>query len=430
MKHLNHRVKILSEHKPVLHNSRQTNLCENEISSSAKEIIHKLIKANYQAYLVGGCVRDLLLGLKPKDFDIATNATPEQVKSVFKKQCRLIGRRFRLAHIYNNGNIYEVATFRGHDQTGELIVHQGQILRDNVYGNIEQDVIRRDFTCNALYYDIKNNTIIDYIGGVDDIYNKELKLIGKASNRFMEDPVRMLRCIRFSAKLGLKPSVECCTTIPKLAKTLLKIPPARLFDEIIKLFHCGKITIAFKKMRNKKLLEPLFPFLEKNLLDSREMTDFLEAAFTNTDKRIANNQSVTPIFLMACILWPQMIKHYRQLIKSKLKPYEALHQAANKTIEKQRTIIAIPKAIQTGIRQIWVMQLRFKRMHGKGVYTTLHHPRFRAAYDFLLLRSDIHQQLKEKSDFWTKIQELPPEAIRKMIYGKKVRHKKITPELM
>ena len=420
----------MAENKATLYNARQLNLPEKEISQAATDIIKRLLDAGYKAYLVGGCIRDLILGLHPKDFDIATDATPEQVKAVFKKKCRIIGRRFRLAHIYHNGNIYEVATFRGYDQSGDRVVHQGQILRDNIYGSIDQDVMRRDFTCNALYLDITDGSIIDYVGGVDDLKKKQLNLIGKASDRFTEDPVRMLRSIRFSAKLGLQLSDDCSSTIPKLTNCLLKVPSARLFDEIIKLFHCGKMTAAFSQMQHYQLFDQLFPLLKKNLKESEHTRTFLENAFTNTDTRLANNQSVTPVFLMACVLWPDMVKGYDKLIKKNHKPYEALHQAANKTLEKQRNIISIPRAIQTGIRQIWVMQLRFKRMHGKGVYTTLHHPRFRAAYDFLLLRASVHEQLQQKADFWTHIQELSPEAIRSLIFGKRARNGKMTVELL
>jgi len=420
----------LAENKATLYNARQLNLPEKEISQAATDIIKRLIDAGYKAYLVGGCIRDLLLGLHPKDFDIATDATPEQVKSVFKKKCRIIGRRFRLAHIYHNGNIYEVATFRGYDQSGDRVVHQGQILRDNIYGSIDQDVMRRDFTCNALYLDITDLSIIDYVGGVEDLQKKQLKLIGKASDRFTEDPVRMLRSIRFSAKLDLQLSEDCCNTIPKLTNSLLKVPSARLFDEIIKLFHCGKMTQAFQLMQHYKLFDQLFPLLKRTLNESEHTREFLINAFGNTDARLANNQSVTPVFLMACVLWPDMVKGYDKLIKKDHKPYEALHLAANRTLEKQRNIISIPRAIQTGIRQIWVMQLRFKRMHGKGVYTTLHHPRFRAAYDFLLLRASVHEQLQQQADFWTHIQDLSPEAIRSLIFGKRARNGKMTVELV
>ena len=203
---------------------------------------------------------------------------------------------------------------------------------------------------------------------------RNLKLIGKASERFTEDPVRMLRSIRFSAKLGLQLSEDCRNTIPKLTNSLMKVPSARLFDEIIKLFHCSKMTAAFELMRHYKLFDQLFPLLKIPLNESKHTEEFLSNAFTNTDTRLANNQSVTPVFLMACVLWPDMVKGYAKLISKEHKPYEALHIAANRTLEKQRDIISIPRAIQTGIHQIWVMQLRFKRMHGKGVYTTLHHP--------------------------------------------------------
>ncbi|KAA3641816.1 MAG: polynucleotide adenylyltransferase PcnB, partial [Proteobacteria bacterium] len=248
----------LLNHHPVTYRTDQHHLPHGEITPAVKKIIRKLTNAGYEAYLVGGAVRDLLLGLHPKDFDIATDATPEDVKKVFKGQCRLIGRRFRLAHIYMGNQVYEIATFRGSD-SGDRILKKGQIIRDNVFGTIEQDAIRRDFTCNALYYDIDNRVVLDFVGGVGDLERGELKLIGQADQRFIEDPVRMLRAVRFEAKLGLTLPTEMAHQITAHRHLLHQVPIARLFDETFKMFHGGNMAEAYQKTTDLDLFQILFP---------------------------------------------------------------------------------------------------------------------------------------------------------------------------
>jgi len=411
----------LLNHQPLIYRPDQHHLPHGEISKAAKKIIRKLTSAGYQAYLVGGAVRDLLLGLHPKDFDIATEATPEEVKMVFKGQCRLIGRRFRLAHIYMGSQVYEIATFRGAD-SGDRVLKKGQIIRDNVYGTIEQDAIRRDFTCNALYYDIDQREILDFIGGVEDLELGELKLIGEADQRFIEDPVRMLRAIRFEAKLGLTLPTEMAHQITAHRHLLHQVPIARLFDETVKMFHCGKMAEAYQKLIDLDLFKILFPIAVDHL-NNPNWHSLLIHAFSNTDQRLQKGLSVTPVFLTACVLWPPCVDLYEKLRAQGKPPHDALHHAAGQVLSQQQQSLMIPRAIQNGVRQMWILQLRFKKMFGKGVYSTLHHPRFRAGYDFLLLRSEVDAQLKKQADFWTQIQNMPPEAIKSMIYGKRKKRK-------
>ncbi|MCX7545544.1 polynucleotide adenylyltransferase PcnB [Marinicella gelatinilytica] len=402
---------------PITYRQGQHHLPHDEINNAVKKIIRKLTDAGYEAYLVGGAVRDLLLGLHPKDFDIATDATPENVKQVFKGQCRLIGRRFRLAHIYMGSQVYEIATFRGSD-SGDRVLKKGQIIRDNVYGTIEQDAIRRDFTCNALYYDIENRAVLDFVGGIDDLERGELKLIGQADQRFIEDPVRMLRAVRFETKLGLTLPPEMAHQITAHRHLLHQVPIARLFDETVKMFHCGNMAAAYHKLCALDLFEILFPDAVKHL-SHQSWHDLLVHAFNNTDERLKNGLSVTPVFLTACILWPSCVHLYELYRGQGRSPHDALHQAAGQVLSQQQKHLMIPRAIQNGVRQMWILQLRFKKMFGKGIYSTLHHPRFRAGYDFLLLRHQVDNHLNKEADFWTQIQNMPPEAIKSLIYGKR-----------
>lgn len=411
----------------VTYHQSEHRLPPGEISDATKKIIGKLVDHGFEAYLVGGAVRDLLLGLHPKDFDIATDATPEDIKRIFKGKCRIIGRRFRLAHIYMGNSLYEVATFRGSDE-GDRVMKEGQIIRDNVFGTIDQDAIRRDFSCNALYYDLHKETILDFAAGVHDLKKGELKLIGDPQKRFIEDPVRMLRAVRFHAKLGLKLTDEMKQVIIDNRQYLSNVPTARLFDEAVKMFHCGNMEIAYNALTELKLFEILFPQAAKIANDEEIWHEFLIQAFRNTDHRLQNGQSVTPVFLTACVMWLEFLPIYHQLLNAK-NSHDALHEATSVVMVNQRENLMIPKAIQNGIRQMWILQLRFKKMYGKGVYSTLHHPRFRAAYDFLLLRNEVNTELAAKVEFWTNAQSLSPEGIKSLIFGKKVKREKVSYDL-
>lgn len=412
----------------ITYQKSEHRLPSGEISHATKKIIDKLVKHGFEAYLVGGAVRDLLLGLHPKDFDIATDATPEDIKQIFKGKCRIIGRRFRLAHVYMGNSIYEVATFRGSD-AGDRVMKKGQIIRDNVFGTVDQDAIRRDFTCNALYYDIHEETILDFAAGVHDLKKGELKLIGNPNKRFIEDPVRMLRAVRFHAKLGLSLTAEMKQDIINNRQHLSNVPTARLFDEAIKMFHCGNMEIAYYSLVELKLFEILFPAAAKIAAKEDQWNQFLIQAFRNTDHRLKNGQSVTPVFLSACVMWLEFLPAYHQFLTSGKNSHDALHEATTLVMINQRDNLMIPKAIQNGIRQMWMLQLRFKKMFGKGVYSTLHHPRFRAGYDFLLLRSEVNHELDQKVEFWTNIQSMAPEGIKSLIFGKKVKRHKVNYDL-
>ncbi len=421
-------MKKLSKIKLQTYNQSQHGIDTGKISPSAQAIITKLIEHNFQAYIVGGAVRDLLLNKQPKDFDIATNATPDEIKNVFKRECRIIGRRFRLAHVYHNREMYEVATFRGAQEKGERELRKGQIVKDNIFGTIDQDAIRRDFTCNALYFDIQNANILDYCNGYKDISNNQLKFIGDDRTRIIEDPVRMIRAIRFQAKLGLQMSDNIIQATQSEHKTIANVSPARLFDELVKLFHCSNGIEAYKLMKKFNLFQFIFPKIHSSIDKDTSSKAFIERAFNSTDSRIAQGKSITPIFLFACFMWPFAQEIIDRLENKKVPLYEAVNTAANDTFIIARTRLAIPKVIQIGIRHIWLLQYRFYSMKGKKVFTTLEHPRFRAAYDFLLLRRSESSELETMAQWWTDIQKLTVQKQKELIFPPRVKKIKLSPK--
>jgi poly(A) polymerase len=414
----------LSKIKLQTYSQSQHGISTDEISPSARAIITKLIEHGYQAYIVGGAVRDLILGKHPKDFDIATNATPEQIKDVFQRHCRIIGRRFRLAHVYHNREMYEVATFRGVEQAGDRVVKQGQIIKDNVFGTIEQDAIRRDFSCNALYLDIENANIIDYCGGYEDIKNHHLEFIGEDRVRIIEDPVRMIRAIRFMVKLGLGISEETKQAIIDEHKTLSNVSMARLFDELVKLFHCGNAYDGYQLMNEFLLFPLIFPQVSQAINQDDQFIEIVHNALRSTDSRLREKKSVTPIFLFACFLWPLSVKKTNGYLAKGKSQYESINLAANKVFEITRSKVAIPRIVQIGIRNIWLLQFRFQTTRGKKVFVTLDHPRFRASYDFLLLRKNESLELKVLAEWWTHIQTLSKTKQKELIFQKKKQRKK------
>ncbi len=397
-------------------------LSREQFSPASHQIIRQLTDHGFEAYVVGGAVRDLLLGKTPKDFDVVTNATPEQVKGVFRRRCRLIGRRFRLAHVYMNQDVIEVATFRSASTTeensaGDRLVRNGQIIRDNVYGTIDQDAVRRDFTANALYFDPRDETVLDFVGGYADITQGLLRLIGKPEKRFTEDPVRMLRAVRFAVKLGMRLDPGCATAIAPNAHYLAHVAPARLFDELIKVFHGGHAENAFALMRQHALFDQLFPHTAAAMAQQPTYEELYRTAFANTDERIAIGKPVTPVFLFSILLWPRAEQLFHQHSQNGLPEFDAMNLAASQVFEEQRESIFVPRVIQTGIRHVWILQLRFRRNRGKRVFATLAHPRFRAAYDFLLLRHVVQPDLDDLVQWWTNIQTVSPEKKRAMIFG-------------
>lgn len=351
-------------------------------------------------------MRDLLLGKAPKDFDVATSATPEEVQDVFPR-CRLIGRRFRLAHVRKAGALIEVATFRG-PATAEKSRedHNGRILRDNVFGNVEEDAIRRDFTINAMFLDPVSGDIRDYVGGYEDLANRRLRLIGDPVIRYREDPVRLLRAARFVAKLGVEPDEETAAPIREMAPLLRDIPPARLFEEVCKLFLTGHGSRSMEALQRFGLSTILFPTLQKgNAPGKVQMGPLLNKALQNTDERVRDSKPVTPAFLFAAILWQPVRDRWQKIVADGETAYNAMMQAAEEVIRDQVGSTAIPRRFSAVTRQIWTMQPRFARTTGKRWRRILHEPRFRAGYDFLLLRSHEDPSLSELCEFWTRAQE-------------------------
>ncbi len=402
----------------------QHGISTDAISASSQAIIKKLIEHNYKAYIVGGAVRDLLLAKHPKDFDIATNATPDEIKSVFQRDCRIIGRRFRLAHVYHRREMFEVATFRGADEHPERLMKEGQILRDNVFGSIDQDAFRRDFTCNALYFDIESGDVLDFCGGVEDINKNQLKFIGDSDQRIIEDPIRMIRAIRFQVKLGLNMDQNLTDGIHNQYKSLSNVSKARLFDELVKLFHCGFAFKAYELMNELGLFNLIFGFAKKAIIKQDDHQELIRKALNSTDARIKSGKSVTPIFLYACFFWPLLIEKLNQKIQNGQHHYDAFHQSANEVFALAIQHVTIPKLIQIGIRNIWMLQFRFKFMKGKKVFVTLENARFRAAYDFLVLRKHESSELQALADWWTHIQTLSKSKQRDLVFPKKKRIQK------
>ena len=393
-------------------------ISREDISANALKVMYRLNGAGFESYLVGGCVRDILMGHEPKDFDVATNATPEQIKGLFKN-CRLIGRRFRLAHIVFGREIIEVATFRGHHQESDedenvpkakVVAKRdshGQLVRDNVFGSIEEDAERRDFTFNAMYYSVADFTVTDFANGLAAIEKREVELIGDPETRYREDPVRMLRAVRIAVKLGMRIEEKTAEPIKPLANLLQNIPPARLFEETLKLFLSGKGEETFLMLHEYGLIEPLFPQLAPFLKDenSREM-QFVRRVLANTDERINSNQRVTPAFLYAALLWyPVEEQSQRLQSESGLNAHDAFNIASGEVISRQTQRIMIPKRFSTVVRDIWILQQRLPKRFGRRAFQLLTHPKFRAGYDFLLVRGQVEGgDLLELAQWWTHFQ--------------------------
>lgn len=355
---------------------------------------------------MGGSVRDLLLGKVPKDFDVATSATPEQVKQVFPR-CRLIGRRFRLAHVRQRGNLIEVATFRGvsgPDDDREL--DGDRILRDNVFGTVEEDALRRDFTINALFLDPVSGEIRDYVGGYRDLAERRLRLIGDPGARYREDPVRLLRAARFVAKLGVEPDPQTAERIPALAPLLEQVPPARLFEEVCKLFMTGHGMRSMEALQRFGLSRTLFPGLRPGAGPGKvQLGGVLRESLLNTDERVKASKPVTPAFLFAALLWEPVEEAVKALTAEGESEHMAMMRAAEQAIAEQAKCTSIPRRFSAVTRQIWMLQVRFSKTRGKRWKRLLYEERFRAGYDFLLLRAKEDEALAELAEFWTRAQE-------------------------
>ena len=395
-------------------------ISRKQITPNALKVLYRFKEAGFHAFLVGGGVRDLMLGNKPKDFDIATNATPEEIKRLFKN-ARIIGRRFKIVHIRFGREVIEVTTFRAHhDPQNEIAddasrrqirgldsAHSssGMILRDNVYGDIDQDALQRDFTVNALYYTVDHFRVLDFSTGMEDLDKKEIRIIGDPATRYREDPVRMLRAIRFSAKLGF--SIEESTQRPfdQLGHLLNSVSRARLFDETLKLLAGGHAAVTFEKLRNFHLGPYLFaPTLEAMKQAELPWGKLIDLALENTDKRLNMGKSVTPAFLFAAILWPVLKLHLTQPVSLGMNRHQHFIQAANQTFLEQLNYTAIPRRVTSVSREIWELQYRLERKNKRSIEAAFSHPRFRAAYDFLLLREQAGENLGALGQWWTDFQ--------------------------
>ena len=385
----------------------QHTISRKNISAGALRVLYRLNEAGFSAFLVGGAVRDLLLGGRPKDFDVATNATPEDVKRLFRN-CRLIGRRFRLAHVVFGHEIVEVATFRGSsdDGSGDRHVVDGRIVRDNVYGTIEEDAVRRDFTVNALYYDISDFSVRDYVGGYDDLARRELRLIGDPVQRYREDPVRMLRAVRLAAKLGFTIAPEARAPFDELGELLLQAPPARLFDESLKMFMAGSGLKSFRALDASGLLADVYPLTARALAIKSGGTfrAMIEQGMANTDARVAEGKPVTPAFLFAILLWGPVRAQVAKEIARGTDMNLAWIRIGNLVMDEQSKHVAIPRRFAIVIQEIWSLQPRFESTQKKRVFRLLAHPRFRAAYDFLLLRAGESAEIAALGEWWTQAQ--------------------------
>ncbi|MDA9612125.1 polynucleotide adenylyltransferase PcnB [OM182 bacterium] len=410
------------------------------ISDAALRVLRGLNAAGYDSYLVGGGVRDLLLGRQPKDFDIATDATPEQIKKVFKNS-RIIGRRFKIVHVRFGREIFEVTTFRGPHNNRNVVGDKGQqnikglesaqsnnglILRDNVYGRIDEDAERRDFTINSLYYTLKDFVILDFTGGIEDIQKKTIRIIGNPTERYIEDPVRMLRALRFSAKLNFKIETNTLEPIDKLAHLLGSISTARLFDESIKLLATGHGRKSFKNLKQYKigmyLFEPTLSAMETDFTKNQQSSRLLDLALHNTDLRLEEGKSVTPGFLFAALLWPVFQMYLEINKKLKLTKKQLFQSSIDMAIERQLSYTAIPKRFTIAIKEIWRLQSQLERASPRNIGIVFSNKKFRAAYDFLLLREQSGEKLKSITSWWTLFQLSDEQAQSQMIASKKPLH--------
>lgn len=403
---------------PLIVPRDQHTLSRSQVSPQALKVLYGLKDAGFEAYLVGGCVRDLLLGFEPKDFDVATDASPEQVHKIFKKS-RLIGRRFKLVHVGFGRDVIEVATFRAPPEAEQHIDQQGRIMRDNVFGTLEQDAWRRDFTINALYYNIRDFSIVDYTGGIADLQAGKIKLIGDVETRYREDPVRILRALRFVGKLSLTLDGETETHIAALAKLLLDIPAARLFDEVLKLYLSGKAVETHQLLVKYGVFAYLFPESARLIAAAPDsiVARLLTRALENTDKRIQEGKPVTPAFLFAAILWGPTSERWLRYQNNKIPTIPALQKAANEVISEQVQRVAMPKRFTLVTRDIWLLQIRLTMRQGKRGFRLLTHPKFRAGYDFLLLRADAGEPFEELAQWWTDFQFAEESEQQKMVNG-------------
>lgn len=395
--------KANAQHSPAILQRSDHGISRSNISEHALKVLYRLKAEGHEAYLVGGGVRDLMLGREPKDFDVATDATPEQIRRIFRN-CRLIGRRFRLAHVFFGQEIIEVATFRAaHEENEASLNREGMLLRDNVYGSLEEDAWRRDFTVNSLYYNIRDFSVVDYTGGVADLMAGRLRLIGDPEQRYREDPVRMLRAVRFAAKLGFAIEARTESAIFALGGLMQGVAAARLYDECLKLFLAGFGLKSFELLRHYDLFGQMFPRIERVLATQQDDFPrlFIANGLRNSDARVEEGKPVTPAFLFAVLLWDVMRERAGYHHSTGMNPIQAYHIAGDEVFSEQVRTVAIPKRFSQTTREIWDMQARLEMRPGRKSLTLLDHPRFRAGYDFLLLRAESGEDVQQHVDWWT-----------------------------
>ena len=399
-------------------------ISRKQISRAALNVLYGLHEQGFQAFLVGGCLRDLLCGREPKDFDVVTDATPEQVQRLFKRS-RIIGRRFQIVHVRFGREVIEVSTFRAFQRDDQELdrdqhsAHEetGLVLRDNTWGSIEEDALRRDFTINALYYNIADFALYDFVGSRRAIERGEISLIGDPEQRYREDPVRMLRAARFAAKLGFRLDQKASRKIPELAELLLQVPPARLFDEVLKLFLSGHARASMQQLQDLGLFHFLFPETDRSLKgpQGKVWEKLILAAMDNTDRRLAQDKPVTPAFIFAVLLWPVTVARLEKLRADGMPPAPALHKAAGWALNQQVQHTAIPRRFSTVMREMWDLQDRLPRRGGRRAEALVQHPRFRAAYDFLLLREQAGELPAGLGDWWTRYQDADEDQREAMV---------------
>ncbi len=402
--------------KPRIYGPNDHPVRRAQISRGALQVTDRLHESGFKAFVVGGAVRDLLLGIEPKDFDIATDAEPEKVKPLFRR-AYLIGRRFRLVHVHVGAETIEVSTFRG-QQTGEDATDEhGRLLSDNVYGTQAEDAARRDFTINALYFDPATEQVWDFVGGVTDIRKRRLKLIGAPTTRFREDPVRMLRAVRLAAKLGVAIEAKTAAPIPKLAELIQNVPPARLFDEIEKMLLSGHAAESVKALRAQGLHHGLLPLLDV-ILEQPLGHRFIDLALANTDARVRDGRGASPGFLFACLLWHEVLAAWNAAKAKGDRPMPALFEAMDKVLAAQAQRLAIPRRFEATIKEIWSLQPRFEQRSGGRPFRLLEHPRYRAGWDFLDLRcqsGEFEGERAQLADWWARFADASAEERERML---------------
>ncbi len=388
-----------NRNKPDVLGPQEHGINPQLLSPHAVRVTQTLQEAGFKAFIVGGAVRDLLLGVKPKDFDVATNATPEQVKRLFRRAF-IIGKRFQIVHVMFGQEIIEVTTFRGASAEAAPKDEHGRVLRDNTFGEQHEDAVRRDFTINAMYYDPASQTVLDYHHGIADIRGKTLRVIGVPEARYREDPVRLLRVVRFAAKLGFSIDPATREPIQVMAPLIDNVPAARVFDEMLKLLMSGHALACLQQLRKEGLHHGLLPLLDV-VLEQPLGEKFVTLALAGTDQRVREGKGVSPGFLFASLLWHEVLEKWTAYQAAGEYPIPALHLAADDVLNTQTEKLALQRKIATDMRDIWAMQPRFERRTGKSPYKLIEHLRLRAGYDFLLLRCASGEIDAEVGDWWT-----------------------------